>query len=1016
MQLNEDSVIPLKIWQTWHDKNISDSMQKNINNIKVENPEFEHNLFDIDQCEAFIRDNFPTEVYTSYNDLIPFAYKADLWKLCCLYIHGGIYIDVKMQFVDGFKLISLIDKEYYVFDGTFTENNILFNSIYNGFMVCKKNSSFLLNAINQLVENVKNRRYCATQWAVSGPQMLGKLFNENDYSFMLKHYGPIEREVITLNEKIIIVMCQNYRLEQKISIIPHYYDLWKNKKIYKTSRMNIFLPYYGKFPNYFQLYLDSLNANNDILTVFLITDIDSSEYILPKNLIVVPMSIDVLRRKISDMLLNVFRKTVKYDKLVSTNYKLVDFKISYPLLFNDLIIEHKISKYDYVGWGDCDVIYGKLSNFINLSDNYHIIGGWHGHFTVLKNTDECVNLFKSVPNIYQLFIDQKVFITDEIAYREPLINFIKTNNLNMFFMNKYFTDIVPPCFYYLFRKNYEEHKLNFFDVYHPEKNINFLFYDKKTSQLFTHYDDGEIIETTYVHLQKRHMSLPFTAYESGYHINENDFSLNNTTLEISNTQKTHDVQEIQEIQDIQEIQETQDINIQEIQDTYNTSSQNECKFFDNESFNNNGQIEEFDQDDKNIKDKELSLQRIRLHIPAVPHTITRDEYSHCAFTGKVQRFGPMMRSQGFEVYHYGVETSCSNATKDIILLSKKEWDELSIKSVIFLNPGMTRMDAIEYLKDPTKISNALANWNTPLYIEFNKRFREKLLENYRSMQTDIVCVPLGRSYNAALNGLKLTAVETGIGYADSFLKFRIFESYAWMHHTIGTEKVKPHNYWFVIPHSHNIDEFPFSDNTHKLQTKKKIGFFGRLIHDKGCSIIVEIAHRFPEVEFIFCGQGDPSPFMGLPNVTYKMPIHGKERGKYLSSLTALLSPTLYLEPFGAVNTEAQLCGTPVITHDNGGMVETVENFKTGLRCHTLADFCYGVQMALDNKFDRSYIRERANRLYNMYNCAEQYTYVFKCVLDLSNENNGWYSPYSYIEHINNNNIDDECEKCRVENQ
>jgi hypothetical protein len=54
---------------------------------------------------------------------------------------------------------------------------------------------------------------------------------------------------------------------------------------------------------------------------------------------------------------------------------------------------------------------------------------------------------------------------------------------------------------------------------------------------------------------------------------------------------------------------------------------------------------------------------IRLHLLAIPHTITRDEFSHCAFTGKVQRFAPMLQScrasdgrQVFEVYHYGVET------------------------------------------------------------------------------------------------------------------------------------------------------------------------------------------------------------------------------------------------------------------------------------------------------------------------------------------------------------------------
>ena len=46
-----------------------------------------------------------------------------------------------------------------------------------------------------------------------------------------------------------------------------------------------------------------------------------------------------------------------------------------------------------------------------------------------------------------------------------------------------------------------------------------------------------------------------------------------------------------------------------------------------------------------------------LHITAIPHTITSQLYSHFAFTGKVLRFAPMMRSCGYQIYHYGVEGS-----------------------------------------------------------------------------------------------------------------------------------------------------------------------------------------------------------------------------------------------------------------------------------------------------------------------------------------------------------------------
>jgi hypothetical protein len=384
---------------------------------------------------------------------------------------------------------------------------------------------------------------------------------------------------------------------------------------------------------------------------------------------------------------------------------------------------------------------------------------------------------------------------------------------------------------------------------------------------------------------------------------------------------------------------------------------------------------------------------IRLHVPAIPYTITRDEFSHDAFTGKVKRFGPMMRSRGFEVYHYGVETSESGATQNFDILTKAEWTRLRIETLQYLNPKMTLEEATAKNESHTMIVNDLSNWGSPLSKEFNRRFREKLIANYRSSKTDIVCIPLSRTYQDALQGLNYATIEFGIGYSGSYLDFRIFESHAWLSHTLGRENRQPHNYWFVIPHGFDTTEFKLSLSP----KKRKIGFLGRIVDLKGCGIIQEVARRFPMVEFVLCGQGDPASYLTTPNITYKPPIHGTQRSDFFGDCEAVLYPVKYLEPFGCGPVEAQLCGTPVICSDWGGMVETVEQGKTGLRCHTLADYCRGVQMALDGAFDRTYVRERAIRLYDMYKLAPQYEYVFRSVLDIyTPEKNGWYSPDSHM--------------------
>ena len=288
-------------------------------------------------------------------------------------------------------------------------------------------------------------------------------------------------------------------------------------------RIYLFIPYFGKFPNYFQLYLDSLSNNIDILSVFFLTDIDMSGYTVPENAIILPTTKETLQIQFSHMLQTIFGKYIEPSKLILNNYKLVDFKVTYPATFSHILDQYRVAKDDYVGWGDCDLIYGKLSNFIDFKQNYDILGGYWGHFTAIRNDADFKVFFKDVPGFFELCTDNsKTFITDEIACREPLLHFLKKNNYTMFYMNQYCCDIIPPCFFHMFRTNHASMMKNFFDNTHPSKNIHHAFVHKN-GKLSIVYDDGFTREATYAHLQKRAMNLPKYKPQTGYFIMENAF-------------------------------------------------------------------------------------------------------------------------------------------------------------------------------------------------------------------------------------------------------------------------------------------------------------------------------------------------------------------------------------------------------------------------------------------------------------------------------------------------------------
>jgi mannosyltransferase OCH1-like enzyme len=73
---------------------------------------FNYFFYNNEICDHFIKSNFDENVYKAYSILPMAVMKADLWRYCVLYIEGGIYLDIKFYCTNGFKLISLTEKEY----------------------------------------------------------------------------------------------------------------------------------------------------------------------------------------------------------------------------------------------------------------------------------------------------------------------------------------------------------------------------------------------------------------------------------------------------------------------------------------------------------------------------------------------------------------------------------------------------------------------------------------------------------------------------------------------------------------------------------------------------------------------------------------------------------------------------------------------------------------------------------------------------------------------------------------
>lgn len=176
----------------------------------------------------------------------------------------------------------------------------------------------------------------------------------------------------------------------------------------KSVRKALVIPYFGKWPEWFDLYLYSLERNPSLDVIFF-TDIpiDGLQKSPPPNAKFVTISFTDYCRRVSDALGVVF--------CPSNYYKLCEIKPFYPFIHWE-----ELKDYDYVGWGDIDLIYGNLEVFFPDSKigKYDIVSAhsflFSGHFLLMKNDASIYRNFLNIPYWKELLADPNNRSIDEI--------------------------------------------------------------------------------------------------------------------------------------------------------------------------------------------------------------------------------------------------------------------------------------------------------------------------------------------------------------------------------------------------------------------------------------------------------------------------------------------------------------------------------------------------------------------------------------------------------------------------
>lgn len=247
------------------------------------------------------------------------------------------------------------------------------------------------------------------------------------------------------------------------------------------KRVVIIIPYFGKFPNYFDFWLASAIKNPNFDFLFFT---DNFEYKSQKNITFINMTFQELK--------NLLQKEVNFPIYLKEPYKLCDYRPLFGKVF-----EKYISNYDFWGFGDIDLILGDLDKFITpeILSNYDKIF-YLGHLTLIKNTIYNNNLWKVKHHDNSYRFDE-AFRTpynchfDEIGFED-----IAEEKKLRIYKPIVFADIDPNKFpFFLVRK---QHKV--YPGLFEWKNGELNYYYKKNNNVYRE-------EVAYAHFQKRHMRV-----------------------------------------------------------------------------------------------------------------------------------------------------------------------------------------------------------------------------------------------------------------------------------------------------------------------------------------------------------------------------------------------------------------------------------------------------------------------------------------------------------------------------
>lgn len=127
-----------------------------------------------------------------------------------------------------------------------------------------------------------------------------------------------------------------------------------------------------------------------------------------------------------------------------------------------------------------------------------------------------------------------------------------------------------------------------------------------------------------------------------------------------------------------------------------------------------------------------------------------------------------------------------------------------------------------------------------------------------------------------------------------------------------------------------IRNFVDADVKKQMEKEDYILYFGRLSKEKGIDTLLEVCRELKEIPFVFAGSGPMEEQVNqCHNIRNMGFLNGKELYEVIAKARFTVFPSECFENCPFTVMESQLCGTPVIASNLGGIPELIKENITG---------------------------------------------------------------------------------------